>query len=188
MTNQEICDKLQKKLKNKRYIHTLGVAYTAANLAYRYGENAVLAFRAGLLHDCAKYMDDDEMLKFCKKNKIEISEVEKNNPGLLHAKAGVYIANHDYNENTQEVLDAIRWHTTGKTAMSLLEKIVFVADYIEPNRNMDVDLDSIRHMAYTDIDKSIVIIYENTLKFIKGSNKHLDPLTTEAYEYYRGLE
>lgn len=188
MTNQEIAEKLHKKLKSKRYVHTIGVAYTAANLAYRYGEDGNLAFRAGLLHDCAKYMSDSELLKFCKKNNIDITDVEKNNPGLLHAKAGSLIAANEYGENNQLILDAIRWHTTGKAGMSLLEKIVFTADYIEPNRNMDVDLDTIRQLAYSDIDKCIVVIYENTLKFIKGSNKHLDPITNEAYDYYRSLE
>lgn len=187
MTNQEICEKLHKKLKNKRYIHTIGVAYTAANLAFKYNEDSNLAFRAGLLHDCAKYMNDEEMLRFCYKNNIDISDVERNNPGLLHAKAGVFIARKEYKEDNTFILDAIRWHTTGKKEMSLLEKIVFVADYIEPNRNMDVELDRIRNLAYSDIDKCIVIIYENTLKFIKGSNKHLDPTTLDAYEYYRSL-
>lgn len=188
MTNQDIYEKLQKKLKNKRFIHTIGVAYTAANLAYRYNEDSKLAFRAGLLHDCAKYMNDEEMLKFCKKNNIEISDVEKVNPGLLHAKAGEYIARNDYGESDEGVLSAIRWHTTGRVGMSLLEKIVFVADYIEPNRNMDVELELIRQTAYSDLDKCITIIYENTLKYIKGSNKHLDPTTTSAYEYYRSLQ
>ena len=187
MTDQDIIEKLQKKLKKKRFSHTLGVAYTAANLAFRYGADSQKAFRAGLLHDCAKYMTEEEMLSYCKKHEIFISDVEYANPSLLHAKVGAAIARHEYEEEDRDILEAIRWHTTGKANMSLLEKIVFTADYIEPNRNMDPELGSIRAEAYENLDKCIVVIYEHTLKFIKGSNKHLDPTTLEAFEYYKTL-
>lgn len=187
MTNEEIIKELNKTLKNKRFIHSIGVAYTSANLAMCYKYDMDKAFRAGLLHDCGKYMTDDDSYKFCVKNKIEVTKAEDNSRALLHAKIGEYLAKSKYNENDNEILSAIRWHTTGKAEMTIYEKIVFVADYIEPNRNHDPDLPYLRELAYKDINKCIVKIYENTINFINGSNKKMDPTTIEAYEYYKNL-
>ena len=186
MNTDEIKKKLTGKLKHKRYEHTIGVAYTAAALAMRY-DPALMdkALRAGLLHDCAKYMTDDEYLSFCKIHDIKLSQAELAEPGLIHAKAGVYIAANEYEETDTSVLEAIRWHTTGKPDMSLLEKIVFTADYIEPARDHLENLPDIRRLAFEDLDMCIVKIYEHTLSYINSSGKTLDEITTEAYTFYR---
>ena len=118
----------------KRFEHTLGVEYTAAALAMRYGEDIRNARTAGLLHDCAKCLSDKKRLSICRKNKIPMTELEKKNPFLLHGKVGAYLAKQKYGIKNQDVLNAIRNHTTGRQGMSLLEKIVFIADYIEPCR------------------------------------------------------
>lgn len=187
MNNEEIIKVLDKTLKNKRFIHSIGVAYTAANLAMCYSYDVNKAFRAGLLHDCGKYMSDEDSYKFCIKNNIPVSEAENAARALLHAKIGEYLATAKYEENDIEILSAIRWHTTGRINMSLYEKIIFVADYIEPNRTHDSDLPFIRELAYKDLDKCIVKIYENTINYINGSNKKMDPVTLEAFDYYKKI-
>lgn len=187
MNYEEISERLSKTLKHKRFVHSLGVAYTAANLAMRYSYDMNKAFTAGLLHDCAKYMSDEDIIEYCNKHDITLSNIEIDNPALIHAKAGVYMAKSKYDIDDIEILDSIRWHTTGHSAMEIHEKILFVADYIEPNRTHDSDLSLIRNMAYEDIDACIAKIYENTINYITGSSKRLDPASKEAYEYYKNI-
>ena len=186
MTNYEIIAGLQKTLKNSRLGHSMGVACTAANLAMCHDKDLIdKAFRAGLLHDCAKYMKDDESIAFCSKHGIELSEFELATPGLIHAKMGVYVAENDYDEHDEQILSAIRWHTTGRPGMNMLEKLIFVADYIEPLRKILPNLNEIRAMAYKDLDQCIIMIYENTISYIKEKGDCFDPTTLEAYEYYK---
>jgi len=181
----EIKEKLRSTLKSSRYEHTIGVAYTAASLAMCYDSSLVeKALIAGLLHDCGKFMSDKENFKYCKEHSIELSEYEIETPGLIHAKIGVDMAKRIYGETDKCILDAIRWHTTGRPDMSLLEKIIFTADYIEPARDHDPLLPKLREMAFKDLDRCIVNIYHNTLNYINGSGKKLDPMTTKAYEFY----
>ena len=103
-------------------------------LAMRYGQDLDQAELAGLLHDCAKYFNDEEIIKKCRKHGIEVSEAELRAPAVLHAKYGAWLAKNRYGVSDPEILSAIRWHTTGKPDMTTLEKIIFIADYIEPNR------------------------------------------------------
>ena len=187
MKIEDITEELRDNLKKKRFVHSLGVAYTAANLAMRYEYDMNKAYRAGLLHDCAKELSESESIDYCKKYRIKISDAENNTRALLHAKTGAHMAKSKYKETDEEILSAIRWHTTGKADMTIYEKIVFVADYIEPNREHDPDLPFIRQLAYSDLDKCITKIYENTINYINGSNKKMDPTTIEAYEYYKKL-
>ena len=135
---------MEKTQDEMRYEHTLGVAYTAAALAMRYGASVENAQLAGLLHDCAKCLDDDKKIAICEKHNISITEVEKRNPFLLHAKAGSFLAMNKYKVHDSDVINAILNHTTGRPGMSLLEKIIFVADYIEPGRKKAPNLAEIR--------------------------------------------
>ena len=186
MDNDEITQKLRKTLKPCRFVHTLGVAYTAASLAMCYDPSLMhKAFKAGLLHDCGKYLNDKENIEFCEKNKIELTDIEKETPGLIHAKMGEFLARYEYDEDDEDILSAIRWHTTGRPKMSLLEKIVFISDYIEPNRDHDPDLPSIRQIAFKDIDKCLLKIYEHTIWHLNDTGKKQDPMTKESYEYYK---
>lgn len=121
-------DELQKKLehilKPGRFRHTVGVRYTAQAMAMRFGENVEQIGVAGVLHDCAKYMTEDDMLAECKKYGIECTEVEKKQPHLLHAKLGACYAKEKYGITDGQVLSAIRWHTTGRPDMTDFEKII----------------------------------------------------------------
>ena len=187
MNYDEITDRLKSTLKPKRYLHSVGVAYTAACLAMRYEYNIDTAYRAGLLHDCAKNMSEEELLDYCKKHDIQVNDYEMRsvNP-LLHSKVGSVLAKEEYNETDENVCSAIRWHTTGKKAMDLLEKIIFIADYIEPSRKPLPNLDYIRKLAFEDIDMAVLKIYESTVLYLKSIKENdIDPLTIEAYEYYR---
>lgn len=177
---------LQANLSEKRYHHTIGVQYTAANLAMRYHYDIEKAQIAGLLHDCAKEYSDEKMLEKCKKYHLTINEVEKRNPYLLHCKLGAYLANTVYEIQDPEILNAITYHTTGRPEMSLLEKIIYVADYIEPGRSTFKELISIRSMAYIHLDKTIYLILKYTLEYLKKKKKQkeIDTMTIETYHYY----
>lgn len=188
MDKKDIIKELNNTLDGKRFHHTLGVAYTAACLAMSEGIDCDKAFMAGLLHDCAKYMKDKEFVEYCEKNDIEITDVERDNPALLHAKAGVYLARKKYGVTDSDILSAVRWHTTGHPDMTALEAVIFTADYIEPNRTHDPELPAIRKEAFEDLNSAIYHIYKNTMEHLKGSEKTLDPMTEEAYGFYRSLK
>lgn len=179
--------KLQDVLKKKRYAHTLGVRYTAAALAMRYGCSIEQAQLAGLLHDCAKGYSEEELLALSSQYKLEISKAEMKAPHLLHAKVGAYLAEHEYGVKEEEILNAIRFHTTGKPHMTMLEKIIFIADYIEPNRRMLDGLPQCRKLAFENLDMAMYQILENTLVYLRGKDgmQTIDETTQSAYEYYR---
>ena len=177
---------MEKELNHKRYEHTLSVAYTAANLAMVHSSDTYKALIAGLLHDCAKCISDKKLIAICEKHSIDISEVEMNNPSaLLHAKVGAVLANEKYGINDEGILNAIKYHTTGRPDMSKLEKILYIADYIEPGRKHAPNLKQIRAMAYQDLDKTLLKILEDTLSYLMSGGGQIDPMTKETYEYYR---
>lgn len=179
---------LEKILSSKRYAHTLGVAYTAAALSMAHGEPIEDAMTAGLLHDCAKSMHGSELVAICEKARLNVTAVERSNPtALLHAKAGAYLAQHKYGVNDDDILNAIRYHTTGRPDMSKLEKILYIADYIEPNRKQLAELDLIRRIAFHDLDRTMEKILENTLTHLRSSDGPLDDMTIKTYNYYKQL-
>lgn len=180
----KIQKELSKRLDNKRYEHTLGVAYTAACMAMRYECDINKAYLAGLLHDCAKCMSHEERMTYCKKHKLEVSEYEKQNPALLHAKVGADLCKRKYDVDDEEIASAVRYHTTGRPGMTLLEKIIFISDYLEPHRNDAEDLPIVRRQVFEDIDLALRTILKDTLEYLKGSDKVIDPMTTQTYEYY----
>lgn len=185
--SQKLRKELEKQLKPDRFDHTLGVAYTASSMAMLYGADVQKALIAGMLHDCAKCMSHEEQVKICEKNKIDISEVERRNHSLLHAKVGMYLARTKYDIYDTEILNAIRWHTTGRENMSLLEKIVYIADFIEPNRKALDDMDIIRKEAFTDLDLCLAHILHNSVIYLKTIGKDCDEATMDAYNYYKNF-
>ncbi len=182
---REIQQRLEKKLKKERYIHTVGVMYTAASLAMRYGEDIATAMTAGLLHDCGKFASIVEQIELCKKYKIPLTEFELNVPALIHAKLGVFLAEEEYHITDRRVLDAIQYHTTGKPNMNLLEKIIYLADYIEPGRKMIPRLPEVRTLSFTEIDRAVCLCSELTLSYLERVGRTVDPLTRQTYEYYK---
>ncbi|MCR5509272.1 MAG: bis(5'-nucleosyl)-tetraphosphatase (symmetrical) YqeK [Lachnospiraceae bacterium] len=180
--------KMDKNLKRHRYVHSVGVAGTAASLAMKYKEDINKAHIAGILHDCAKCYNDEELLRLCEKNMIGISDFERDHGFLLHAKYGAFLAKDKYGIDDEDILSAIRWHTTGKENMTLLEEIVFVADYIEPSRNRLGRLGEIREAAFneTSLDKAMMMILEETIGYLKRTGGDVDEAALRAYEYYKG--
>lgn len=185
--NKQIRKSIKKTQDGKRYEHTLGVAYTAIALAMKYGVSLKDAELAGLLHDCAKCLSNEEKISICEKNGIEMTEVEKRNPFLLHAKAGRFLAETEYKVKDADILNAILYHTTGRPGMSLLEKIVFVADYIEPGRNQAPNLTEIRKLAFEDIDRALIWILKDTLEYLEAGGGETDPMTQKTYDYYMNI-
>lgn len=178
---------LKKELDEKRFNHTLSVAQTAACLAMCHGENPYRAYLAGLLHDCAKCIPHDKKTALCRKYNIKMSDAEKNNPELLHAKLGSCLAREKYGIEDEEILSAIRWHTTGKPDMKLLEKIIYIADYIEIYRKPLLDMDEIRREAFSDLNQCILMILDRTLLYLREKDAVLDEITLETHNYYKTI-
>ncbi len=187
MTTQEIKEDLKNILKESRYEHTLGVEYTAACLAMRYDGDMEKAKLAGLLHDCAKNLTRQEKLDYCKSHNLEISQCEAENPELLHAKIGACLARERYGVDDSEILSAITWHTTGKPDMSLLDKIIYIADFMEPNRNQAKNLPDVRKLAFSNIDDCLIRILEDSITYLASRSFTVDPMTQTTYEYYKAL-
>lgn len=177
-------NKLTEEQNENRFRHTLGVTYTACCLAMRYGADLEQARLAGLLHDCAKCIPNKKKVDVCRKKHIPVTEFEIENPVLLHAKLGKYVAEEEYGVKDPEILSAIEWHTTGRPGMSLLEKIIYIADYIEPNRDRAPRLPEIRQAAFTDLDLCTEMILGDTIDYLRENPKSMDPMTMKAYEYY----
>ena len=178
-------EKLQNGQNTKRYAHTLGVEETAIALAQHYGYDEEKASLAALLHDCAKCNSDQENLTLCQVHNVEITEVEYNNLSLLHAKAGAILAEMEYDIEDEEILHAIIVHTTGEPNMSLLDKIIYVADYIEPGRKDAPNLECIRELAYQNLDACIAKICQDTLSYLVTRNQPIDPATERTYNFYK---
>lgn len=178
---------LKKYLDTDRFIHTQGVRYTAAAMAMAHGVDAEKAELAGLLHDCAKNIPDKEQLRLCAKHKLPVNAIEKKSPYLLHAKLGAWIAKKKYYISDEEVLDAIRWHTTGTEDMSKLAQIIFIADYIEPRRFKAKNLAEVRLLAFRDLDECCYVILRDTLAYLEIKGNPIDPETERAFYFYKNI-
>ena len=174
-------------LSQSRYRHSLGVEEVACDLALINGYNTDKASIAGILHDCAKCLTEDELVEECKKYHVPVSEIELKSKQLIHAKLGAVYAETIYGVKDQEILDAITWHTTGRPAMAVLEKIIFIADYIEPNRKPLPGMDDIRRTAYEDLDGAVYLISENSLNYLSETGALMDTMTVETYDYYKAV-
>ena len=182
---KKIRKKMEKTLDNARFEHTLGVAYTAACLAMRYDVDIAKAQTAGLLHDCAKCLTNEKRIAICKKHNIQMNEAEIENPQLLHAKVGSFLAMEEFDIHDQDIINAILNHTTGRPDMSILEKIIYIADYIEPGRKQAPNLASIRKVAFENLDQALLMILEDTLSYLQSTNNIVDAMTQKTYDYYR---
>ena len=184
MNRDKMVARLKTKINEKRFEHSIGVEYTAAAMAMSLGAEVSKARIAGLLHDCAKGLNTKEKLCKAQKHKLPISEYERNNPDMLHGKLGAYYAKTKYEVDDTDILNAITYHTTGRPGMSLLEKIIFVADYIEPNRKELPNIVQLRYEAFNDIDTCVLHILKDTLDYLENCGGEIDDMTRKTYEYY----
>ncbi|MBC8543188.1 bis(5'-nucleosyl)-tetraphosphatase (symmetrical) YqeK [Bianquea renquensis] len=177
----QIMEMLAKTLKPKRFTHTLGVESTAVALARLHDESPEKASIAALLHDMAKNRTDEDLLDICRKNAIDLHPNERY-ISLLHAFAGSVLAREAYPGLPEEIYTAIRYHSTGRPHMSTLEKIIFSADYIEPNRKPFQGLETARERTFADLDKGCILILEQTISYLKEKKQAIHPLTQETLE------
>ena len=180
---------LQDDLDYDRYWHTISVAFTASALAMRYHyDSPDRAEIAGLLHYCAKCIPDEDRIPLCEEYGIMLNEFEYKNHALIHPKLGAEIAADKFGVLDREIQDAIRTHTTGMPNMSLLQKIIYVADYIEPNRDDIIPhIEDIQTLAFTDIDKAVCVISKNIIDYLEREGREIDPATRATYDFYRKL-
>ncbi len=185
MDIEQIRNCMKKQLSESRYLHSFGVEEVACDLAVIYGYDMEKARIAGLLHDCAKNLTDKELIQECERQGLPITEIEQICAFLLHAKVGALHAREKYGVEDDEIQSSITYHTTGRPSMTLLEKIIFTADYIEPYRRPLPRIDEIRRAAYTDLDQAVLMILENTLNYLDTSGADIDTLTVDTYQYYQ---
>lgn len=178
-------EKAHAMLKPSRVAHVIGCEAEAVQLAKRWGEDPENAAEAGILHDITKKLVLSDQLILCRKYGIINDNAEERNFKLLHAKTGAAVARALFGIS-DEVYNAIRWHTTGKPDMTLLEKIIYMADYIEPNRDFP-GVEELRKLAYEDLDKAMALGLEMSLEDIKSSGQEPYKDTVEAFEWYSQL-
>lgn len=159
---------LKESLDEHRYIHSLGVAESARQLAKRYGADAKKAYLAGLVHDITKNETDERQLQLFEENGIILSRIEKNNPKLWHAMTAPLFIKNELDITDEELLSAVRYHTTGRAGMSLLEKIVYIADYISAERDYP-DVDVMRALSKESLEKAALYSLKYTLKKLSQS-------------------
>lgn len=178
MKREKMEYRLKKELDRQRFEHTLGVERTAREMARVFGEDEEKAALAGLLHDCAKCMPLSQMIKASRN--VDVDPVMKASKALMHAVAGRCVAQEVYGVQDEAVLDAIRWHTTGRANMTRLEKIIYLADVIEPNRKPYPGLDELRALCMQDLDAALRMALRMSLEHVKEQGKTLHPDTLAA--------
>ncbi len=177
-------DKLKRDIGLARYQHSLRVAEEAKKLASIYDEDEEKAYKAGLLHDCGKLFDKELILKKAEEFGIIVDGLMIDNPELIHAQLGASMAEKIYGIEDRDILNSIKFHTTARKDMSCLEKIIFIADFIEPGRTFD-PVDKVRQMAYLDLNKSIIMALDTTIKFLIDEEKTISIDSIEARNYLK---
>ena len=167
----------------KRVRHIRGTEEEAVRLARRWGADETMARRAGILHDCTKYLSGEEHIAICEQYGVPLDELERTAPKLLHSKTGACMARHVFGE-PDEVYEAIFWHTTAKADMTTLEKILYVADYMEPNRDFD-GVEQLRQLAYQDLDKALLLGVETTVQEMRDRQLPVHKNTLQAQAWLR---
>jgi len=179
---KRIKDYLIENIGESRYLHSIRVKETAEKLAEIYNCDQEKASIAGLLHDCGKLKDESHLLKMCYEFGIILNGEFEGNSSLLHGALGAEIAKRVFSIEDEDILSSIKYHTTGKQNMTILEKIIYIADYIEPKRSFP-GIDDIRNLAFRDLDATLLKIMDNTIKYIidNGWIIHCDTINARNY-------
>jgi predicted HD superfamily hydrolase involved in NAD metabolism len=179
MERQQLLAAIKGRMPEKRYIHTIGVMETAISLAQQYGEDPKKAETAAILHDIAKYADVDWMQRIVKEQNLD-KRLLGWNAEILHGPVGAWIVQNEFNIQDEDILNAIRFHTTGRGNMTKFEKIIYVADMIEPNRKFD-GVEQLRQLANEDLDEAFTACVTHTLSFLVQSRQAIYPVSIECY-------
>jgi len=179
MEREKALELVKKQLTEHRYQHTLGVMETAITLAGRYGADEKKAEVAAIFHDYAKFRPKDEMKEIIVAQRFPRDLLEFNTE-LWHAPVGAYLVEKEAGITDREVLNAIRYHTSGRANMTLLEKVIYLADYIEPGRHFP-GVDEVREMAKENLDRALIKAVQNTILFLMKKNQTVYPETVFTY-------
>lgn len=169
----EIENVVKERLSEKRFNHSKSVEYNCEKLANIYGENIEKAKLIGIVHDIAKEIPRNEKIEYCINNNIQIDEIEKKSPELLHAKIGADIAKKEFGFD-ESMCKAIEYHTTGKVGMERLAKILFVADSIAEDRVWE-GIEEGRKIAFEDLDKAVLYFLNHTIEYMLKKNQCIHP-------------
>lgn len=178
----ELLKWLELNLSEKRYIHSIGTAECARDLAKNFKFDAEKAYIAGLLHDCAKCFPNETLIDIIEKN-LSVDKIEMMNYKTLHAPVSAFIAKRDFGVEDEEILSAIRWHTLGRLEMTDFEKIVFLADKIEPKTRLKDYLHEVRELLYEEngLNKALLKCYKETIKSLVKRDLKICPITIDIY-------
>ena len=183
MNYSEMESKLKEMLPERRLQHSLNVSKCAEKLSEIDNCNKEKAKIAGLVHDCAKYFDDEQIEDCIKKFNIKLDPLEENNIALSHSLIGSYVSKEVFKIEDEEILNAIKYHTTGRENMTLLEKIIYMADLIEEGRNFP-RVEELRELTYGGkLDEALILSFNNTIKFVIDNNQLIHPRTVKARNY-----
>jgi len=177
-SREALIEAVSAQMPDKRWKHTLGVMESSVKLAGRYGADPERAETAAILHDVAKYWPVDRMRKIIEENNLS-QDLLRHDKQLWHAEVGAYVAEQEYGISDPEILDAIRYHTSGREGMGLLEKIVCLADYIEPGRDFP-GVDHIRKLAKVSLEEGLVAGFDSTIRLLLEKRRIVFPLTMLA--------
>lgn len=181
-TEDKIHDYLKKNINEARYIHTLGVVETATKLAKMNNVDEEKAKIAALIHDMAKCMPKDKQFEILKNNGVKMDKYLLNSPQILHGAVGAILAKEIMGIEDTDILNAVKYHTTGKENMTTLEKIIYIADYVEPNRKYE-GVDKIREVVFKDLDNGVFMGIENTMLHLLKERQliHIDTINARNY-------
>ncbi|MFT4412709.1 bis(5'-nucleosyl)-tetraphosphatase (symmetrical) YqeK [Fredinandcohnia humi] len=179
MERKKALELVEKQLTEHRYQHTLGVMETAIELAQRYNVDEKKAEIAAIFHDYAKFRPKEEMSQILLDQNMP-SDLLVHNTELWHAPVGAYLVQTEVGIHDEEILDAIRYHTSGRQDMTMLEKVIFVADYIEPGRHFP-GVEEVRAVAKHDLDRALILSLRNTMMFLIKKNQPVYPETLLTY-------
>lgn len=189
MNTASICEYIEKNFSEKRKIHTEGVRQTAIKLAEKFGEgNSELVEKAelaALYHDMYRGVPVDVLNYYVKHLNLDEKRY-KDNANLAHGKIAAIVIQRDFDEKDQDIINAVSYHTTGRPEMSLLEKIIYIADAVEPNRSYP-GVQSLRQTLEYDLDKAVLQSLTNTINYVRSEKKFLDEDTVLAKEYFEKL-
>ncbi len=174
----ELGQEVARRLTPKRWAHTQRVAETAVQLAMHWGADTAKAYLAGLLHDVAKDLSRKSLLNTALDFGIVLTAFETATPALIHAPVGAEVARREFGIEDPEIIAAIRYHTTARANMSLLEKLIFLADYIEPERSFP-GVDTVRVLARQDVDKAMLLALTQSIEYLLQRDR---PIAVEAVE------
>ena len=179
-------EKLKAALKPERYEHSLGVMETAGEMAARFGMDVEQARVAGILHDCAKNIAPEEAYRLCEEYGVALDEVSRQAFGLVHQYLGAALARAEYGIEDEEILSAIRCHTTGKADMGPLDKVLYLADFTEPNRDKEpfAGLKELRALCKTDLDEAMLFALNISIKSIVDRERMMHMDTVHAWNWF----